>query len=122
MERERMQIVDNETGEILNENEYAERRLVKAGAIDQDTYEILEMFLYYQEQFETFRFKLEKAMRENGIKQWNNDYFVATVKDGTVQTRVDTNKLKEDGLYEQYSKTVQVKPSLMIKFKDQRKA
>lgn len=119
------QIIDNETGEVLevlDENEKAELKLVEVGAIDKETYEVLENYLYYQEQYETFKYKLEKAMRENGIKKWDNEYFTATTVEATTQNRVDTEKLKNDGLYNKYLKEISVKAKLVIKFKDQRKA
>lgn len=115
----------NEYGEVIDnreQNELVTRKLMELGAIDEETYEELEMYQYYKERYETIRYVLEKAMRENGIKKWDNDYFIAICKDATVSTRVDTAKLKEDGLYDKYTKPVPVKESLEIKFKDQRKA
>ena len=119
-----MKQIINENGEIVEvetENEIAERKLTEVGAIDKNTYDFLEEYLTYQERYETFKYLLEKAMRENGIKSWKNDYFTATIKEDSVQTRVDTNLLKSSGLYEQFSKTVPVKGGLQIRFKDQRK-
>ena len=119
-----MKTIIDENGEIVevqDANEIAEAKLFEAGAIDKNTYDFLEEYLTYQERYETFKFILEKAMRENGIKTWKNDYFTATVKDDSIQTRVDTNKLKESGLYEKYSKSVPVKGGLQIRFKDQRR-
>lgn len=113
-------IIDNETGEIIEvetENEIAERKLYEVGAIDKETYEMLENYKYYQEQYETFKYTLEKAMRENGIKKWDNDYFTATVKEDSTQKRVDVDRLKEDGLYDNYLKLVYSKGGLQIRFK-----
>ena len=114
------QIIDNETGEIItvqDENEKATELMVNAGVLDKEVYEIIDSMLYYQEQFETFKHKLEKAMKDNGIKKWETDYFTATVKDDYLQKRVDTDRLKEDGLYEKYLKLIPTKGSLSIKFK-----
>ena len=119
-----MKTIIDENGEIVevqDANEIAEAKLFEAGAIDKNTYDFLEEYLTYQERYETFKFILEKAMRENGIKTWKNDYFTASVKDESMQMRVDTQRLKDDGLYEKYSKLVPVKGSLQIKFKDQRR-
>ena len=116
-------VIDENTGEIVeveDENEIAERTLTEVGAIDKYTYDFLEQYLTYEEQFEMFRYQLEKAMRENGIKSWKNDYFTATVKDESTQLRVDTQKLKEAGLYDQFTKVVAVKGGLQIRFKDKR--
>lgn len=114
------QIVDNETGEIIevkDDNEQTTELLTNAGVLDKEVYEIIDSMLYYQDQFETFKHKLEEAMRENGIKKWDNDYFTATVKEDYLQKRVDTERLKKDGLYENYLKLVPTKGSLSIKFK-----
>ena len=114
------QIIDNETGEIIevkDDNEQTTELLTNAGVLDKEVYEIIDSMLYYQDQFEIFRGKLEDAMRENGIKKWDNDYFTATVKEDYLQKRVDTERLKKDGLYENYLKLVPTKGSLSIKFK-----
>lgn len=114
------QIIDGETGEIIEvetSNEIAERTLVEVGAITQETYEMLASFRYYQEQYELFKYQLEKAMIENGIKKWDNDYFTATIREESMQKRVDTERLKDDGIYEKYLKLVPVKNGLVVKFK-----
>ena len=116
-------IVDEKTGEILEVeegNELVEKKLYEVGAIDEHFYDFMEQYLTIQEQYEVFRHKLLKAMKENNIKSWKNDYFTATVKEESVQKRVDTERLKEAGLYEQYLKLVPVKESLMIKFKEKK--
>lgn len=113
-------IIDNETGEVIEveeQNEVATRILNEVGLLDKETYEILDSFLYYKEQYENFRYKLEKAMDEYDIKKWENDYFTATMKNDSLQKRVDVERLKEDGLYEQYLKLVPSKGGLQIKFK-----
>ena len=114
-------IVDENTGEILeveDSNELVEQKLYEVGAIDKETNDFIERYLTIQEQYEIFRHKLLKAMKENNIKSWKNNYFTATVKEESVQKRVDTERLKEAGLYEKYLKLVPVKESLMIKFKE----
>ena len=114
-------IVDAETGEILEvetENEIAERVLTEAVHIDHETFEIISSLLYYQEQFDIFKMKLEEAMKSNGIKKWDNDYFTATIRADSVQKRVDTERLKKDGLYEQYIKLIPQKGGLAIRFKE----
>ena len=114
------QIVDNETGEIIevkDDNEQTTELLTNAGVLDKEVYEIIDSMLYYQDQFEIIKGKLEDAMRENGIKKWDNDYFTATVKEDYLQKRVDTERLKKDGLYKKYLKLVPTKGSLSIKFK-----
>lgn len=114
------QIIDEATGEIIEvetENELIEKKMFEVGAFDKETYEILDQYLYYQDQYELFKFKLKKAMEDNGIKKWDNDYFVASVREESLQKRVDTERLKADGVYDKYCKLVPVKSSLTIKFK-----
>ena len=113
-------IIDNDTGEIIEvpeKNEVVEKKLFELGAIDEETYEFLEKFQTIQEQFEIFKYKLQKAMAEHNIKSWKNDYFTATFKPETYTKRVDVERLKEDGLYEKYLKLSPVKESLQIRFK-----
>lgn len=114
-------IIDENTGEIIEvdeANELAEKKLYEIGAIDEATYDFLEQYLTFQEQYEVFKYKLMKAMKDNNIKSWKNDYFTATIKEESYQKRVDNDRLKNDGLYEKYLKLVPVKESLMIKFKE----
>ena len=114
-------IVDFETGELIEKeepNEIAERKLTELGVVSEEVYTMLEKFAYWQERYETFRYQLEKAMRENNIKKWDNDYFVATIKEESMQKRVDTERLKEDGVYDKYLKLVATKGGLQIRFKE----
>ena len=116
-------IIDEKTGEILEVeegNELVEKKLYEVGAIDEHFYDFMEQYLTTQEQYETFRFKLMEAMKQNNIKSWKNDYFTATLKEESIQKRVDTERLKEAGLYEKFLKLVPVKESLMIKFKERK--
>lgn len=114
------QVIDADTGEVIaveTENEVAERILVESGALTQSTYEELESYLYYKERFETIKYLIEKAMKENGIKKWETDEFSFTTTEDTIQKRVDTDRLKEDGLYEKYLKLVPVKGSIRFNLK-----
>lgn len=113
-------IIDEKTGEVIEvetTNEVVERKLVEVGAITQETYEMLESFRYYQDQYEIFKYQLEKAMRENNIKKWDNEYFVVSLTEDSIQKRVDTERLKEDGMYDKYLKLVNVKGGIRVKFK-----
>lgn len=116
-------IVDSETGEVIEveeQNDIAERKLYEVGAISEETFDFLEQYRTVCEQYEMFRFQLEKAMRENGIKKWDNDTFSVTVTDEQLQKRVDTQRLKDDGLYEKYLKLVPTKGTIKINFKKER--
>ena len=120
-----MKTIIDENGEVVEvetENEIAERKLYEVGAIDQKTFEEIEMYLYYEDRYKTIKYKIEEAMKANGIKKWDNDYFVATIKDGSMQNRPDVEKMKADGIYNDYTKLIPVKGGLQIRFKDQRKS
>lgn len=58
-----------------------------------------------------------KAMEENGIKQYESDSVRITYKAPTTRKSVDTNALKEQGLYESFLKESQVKASVVITWK-----
>ena len=78
------EIVDYETGEVKmveDENEIVEKKLMEIGVITEQTADFIEEYLTMKQQWEIFRHILEKAMRENGIKSWQNDYFTATALD-----------------------------------------
>lgn len=112
------QIIDNETGEVIEveeSNELIEKKLYEVGAIDEKTIDFLSEYFEMQERYEIFREVLQDAMKKNNIKKWDNKYFTAVLKDESVQKRLDTERLKEDGIYDKYLKLVNVKPSLMIK-------
>lgn len=114
------QIIDAETGEIVeieDYNEIALRTLTEVGAVTDSTLDEINMCLAYQDRFETLKYIIGKAMRENGIKKWETDDFTFTITDDTIQKRVDNDRLKEDGLYEKYLKLVPVKGSVRFKAK-----
>ena len=63
---------------------------------------------------------LMKAMEEVGIKKFIIDGLSATIKDGSIRTTIDSKRLKEEcpEIYETYSKTSEVKPSLILTIAD----
>lgn len=117
------QIFDADTGEVIevqDTNELVEQKLYEVGAIDEQTSDFLNDYFEMVERYEIFKEKLQEAMIRNGIKKWENDYFIATIRDESVQKRVDTERLKNDGIYEKYLKLVNVKPSLAIRTRKER--
>lgn len=116
-------IIDNETGEVIEveeSNDLVERKLFEVGAIDEATFDFLEQYLTIQEQYEIFRYKLEEAFKKNNIKKWENNYFIVNFQEESTQKRVDTDRLKEDGIYDKYLKLVPVKERITIKFKKEK--
>ncbi|MBR5795390.1 MAG: hypothetical protein IKY26_04550 [Erysipelotrichaceae bacterium] len=61
---------------------------------------------------------LLKAMEENGIKSFENDFVKITYKAPTVRSSVDTQALKEQGLYDSFVKESPVKSSVVITWRD----
>lgn len=58
-----------------------------------------------------------KEMEERGIESIEIDDVKITYKAPTTRVSVDTNKLKEDGLYQKYTKSSDVKSSILISIK-----
>jgi len=63
---------------------------------------------------------IKLAMIENNVKKFENDIVSFTYVAPTTRTALDTTRLKEEkpDLWEEYSKTSEVKDSVRIKIKD----
>ena len=63
---------------------------------------------------------LMEAMNNLGIKKFIINGLSATIKDGSTRTTIDSKRLKEEcpEIYEAYSKTTEVKPSLILTVAD----
>lgn len=63
---------------------------------------------------------LMEAMNNLGIKKFIVNGLSATVKDGSTRTTIDSKRLKEEApdIYEAYSKTSEVKSSLILSVAD----
>ena len=59
-----------------------------------------------------------KEMEERGLSKIDLGDVTITYKSPTTKTSVDSEKLKEDGIYDKYTKTSNVKSSIMIKVKE----
>lgn len=59
---------------------------------------------------------LLNAMKETGIKNFVINGLSATVKEGSTRTTIDSKRLKTEcpDIYQAYSKTTEVKPSLVL--------
>lgn len=59
---------------------------------------------------------LMEAMNQVGIKKFIINGLSATIKEGTTRTTIDSKRLKEEcfEIYEAYSKTSEVKPSIIL--------
>lgn len=63
---------------------------------------------------------LMKAMQEVGMTNFSINGLAATIRNGSVRTTLDTSRLKEEcpDIYEAYSKTSEVKPSIVLTISD----
>lgn len=59
---------------------------------------------------------LMEAMNQVGLKKFIINGLSATIKDGTTRTTIDSKRLKEEcpDIYEEYSKTSEVKSSIIL--------
>lgn len=60
---------------------------------------------------------IKKAMEENMIKSFENDFLKITYVAPHEKISVDTERLKSEGLYDQYSRTSEVESSIKVMFK-----
>lgn len=69
---------------------------------------------------EEVKVKLLEAMETFDVKKFENDYIAVTYVAPSTRVTLDSKALKEDlpDIYEQYSRTSDVKASLRIKAKD----
>lgn len=66
------------------------------------------------------REQIKNAMEENEIKKYENDYIAITYVAPAIRTTIDSKLLKEkyENIYNECSKTSEVKSSIRIKIKD----
>lgn len=63
--------------------------------------------------------KAKKYMRENGIKSVDNGDYKITYTPPTKKTSVDIEKMKQDGIYEKYTKETDMAESVRITWRNQ---
>ena len=73
-----------------------------------------------EQQLNDFKDALLRAMEQNGIKKWENDLISVTYVPASLRKTVDTAKLKEEGLYDQFTKESPVNASVRLKFKEKK--
>ena len=60
---------------------------------------------------------IQKAMEEHGIKSFENEDVKISYVAPTQRVSVDTAKMKEEGIYDLYTKTSEVKASVRLTYK-----
>lgn len=97
-------------------------------SVDNGTLSVNEEFVktmsaYYQtkktfeEKEKEFKKALMKAMKENGIKSFKNEFVTITLKDAYYRDTVDVEKMMKDGVYDDYLKTTEVAESIQMRWK-----
>lgn len=116
-----MEQVENKlTGEIIEIPDTTDLDLHKQEVAKLFTDNILEMYYTIQgleEQKKQFEFKLMEEMKKYGIKSIDNEYFNINYIAEHETTRVDTDKLKLAGIYEDFTKKSTTKESIRVKIK-----
>ena len=89
--------------------------------------EIIEKFMYYKEQVESFESEIKdkfKEMVESGdipVNSIDLGDMMLSYKKSYTRKSVDTDKLKEDGLYDKYLKETEVNSSVSMTIKKKEK-
>ena len=89
--------------------------------------EIIEKFIYYKEQVESFESEIKdtfKEMVESGdipVNSIDLGDMMLSYKKSYTRKSVDTDKLKEDGLYDNYLKETEVNSSVSMTIKKKEK-
>lgn len=89
--------------------------------------EIIEKFIYYKEQVESFESEIKdkfKEMVESGdipVNSIDLGDMMLSYKKSYTRKSVDTDKLKEDGLYNKYLKETEVNSSVSMTIKKKEK-
>ena len=111
-------LINQETGEVYEISKTDEQNNALVAELFTD--KILDLYAQYEalkEQKEMFEYRLRKVCEEKGIKSVNGEYFTISYIPAHKATRVDTDKLKRAGLYDEFSKESEVKESVRVKIK-----
>ena len=118
-------IIDNETGELIEveeTTELVERELNEVGVNYEEYFDKQIQYKALKEQMEMWeqenREVIQKVFEKYNIKSLKTEYGSISYIAESSQKRVDTDRLKEDGLYEKYLKIIPTKAHLMIKAKE----
>lgn len=96
-----------------------EELLAKAQEFSVALKNLKEEYERKENEFEKIKELIADEMEKNNVMKLDNDFISISYKSGYEKRTFDSKKFKEDNpdVYEQYSKTTQVKRSLTIKFK-----
>lgn len=102
-----MELVKVENGQIVIAQEVEDR--LKAFQIEKARMDMLE---------KRIKEAMLNAMKENNVKSFENDNVRITYKNATTRKTVDTQALKDEGLFDLYCKETPVKESVQITWKN----
>ena len=118
-------IVDENTGELKEvpeTNDLVLTELEESGVINDHVLQLYENLATAKQQIEMYEHsakeKIKEVFKKYNIKSFSNQYITISLVKESMQQRVDTEHLKQDGLYDKYSKLVPVAESVRIKVKD----
>ena len=105
-------IVNAETGEIEEVEEKQELVAKEMNALITDDFiEQLEQIDYLEQQIKMFKQenkeKIKEIFKKYNIKSFKNDYITITYVEGGMKKALDMERLKDDGVYDNY---VMLKP------------
>ena len=89
--------------------------------------EIINQFIYYKKQVESFESEIKdkfKELVETGdipVNSIDLGGMLLSYKKGYTRKAIDTDKLKEDGIYEDYLKETEVNSSVSMTIKKEEK-
>lgn len=119
-------MINKITGEILTEEEEKTNNMIANvevnGIITEEVADMFEQFAIMQHRIENWEYenksKIIEIMKATGTKSIHTDYLDLTYIAPSVSKIVDTEKMKADGIYENYLKDSNRKESLRIKYKE----
>lgn len=97
-----------------NEIEIGEKALRKMKELKEFQLTVLEM----KNQEQEIKESLLKAMEENGIKSFKNEFMSIVYVPESERRTADTKKMKDDGIFDDYSKTSKTKAYVKISYED----
>lgn len=118
--------VDNETGEVIEENNLPELKKELSLIVTDDILEKLEQVAMLQTELDYWKRsqteQIKELMKKHGIKSFKSDYITITYKAPSTRKTLDKKAIETlldvslDG--DMFYKTTDVKESLSIKFKE----
>lgn len=116
-----MKTIINENGEIVDiedKNEIVLRQLQEVGTFIEEYEQMLDQLDYLKEQIETWdishRDIIMNVLKRNNKKSLKTGSRTYTYVPETVKKSLDIERLKEDGVYDNYLKLSRTKESLRI--------